>query len=251
VRPGRPPYSTKTDRTIPVIVPGRRLGPAPDGATPRRPCAQYSAALASTARTGGSRTDNVIQQFVEGVALPTVTTRPRSTRRCAIGHSDDPAWPCSPGTDLMVEVNYGHRPDRVLALAAGRAAGWHTVPGDGDSDGDGPGGSSAPRPRHDAARAGFAGCCPLAQAARTVGSPRSAMPARSAAAWLPRCRATRCRCWRRTARQSGGVAAAGRSPSPSSSGPKRTAPPRQADRGAEHRPPAEFLIGVRSAAVMP
>ncbi len=83
------------------------------------------------------------------------------------------------GTDLMVEVNYGHtRPDGVLSLRRlAELRNWHTVPGDGDGDGDG---NEAGEVVLGAATTyttllgpELATLLPaLAQAARTVGSPQ-------------------------------------------------------------------------------
>jgi CO/xanthine dehydrogenase FAD-binding subunit len=94
--------------------------------------------------------------------------------------ADDPGLTVlAGGTDLMVEVNYGHmRPDGVLSLRRlAELRGWHTVPGDGDGDGDGDevgevvlGAASTYTTLLGPELAALLPA--LAQAARTVGSPQ-------------------------------------------------------------------------------
>ena len=77
------------------------------------------------------------------------------------------------GTDLMVEVNYGHRrPDGVLSLRRlAELRGWHTGPGDADGPGEVVLGAATTYTTLLGPE--LAALLPaLAQAARTVGSPQ-------------------------------------------------------------------------------
>jgi CO/xanthine dehydrogenase FAD-binding subunit len=90
--------------------------------------------------------------------------------------ADDPGLTVlAGGTDLMVEVNYGHRrPDGVLSLRRlAELRGWHTVPRDGDPVEPGEVVLGAATTYTTLLEPRLAALLPaLAQAARTVGSPQ-------------------------------------------------------------------------------
>jgi CO/xanthine dehydrogenase FAD-binding subunit len=90
--------------------------------------------------------------------------------------ADDPGLTVlAGGTDLMVEVNYGHRrPHGVLSLRRlAELQGWHTVPGDGEGSGAGEVVLGAATTYTTLLDPELAALLPaLAQAARTVGSPQ-------------------------------------------------------------------------------
>jgi CO/xanthine dehydrogenase FAD-binding subunit len=108
---------------------------------------------------------------------PTVTTLvPDRLDDALSALADDPGLTVlAGGTDLMVEVNYGHRrPDGVLSLRRlAELRGWHTVPGDGDPVEPGVVVLGAATTYTTLLEPELAALLPaLAQAARTVGSPQ-------------------------------------------------------------------------------